>query len=78
MPYACVCTAAEPGRAIQDALTDRHTSSPTHHKTGGQLSPPPGTMADGDKGPASNVGTYLARRLQQIGCKDYFAVPGTC
>lgn len=33
-------------------------------------------MADGDKGPASNVGTYLARRLMQIGVRDYFGVPG--
>jgi hypothetical protein len=35
------------------------------------------TMADGGKEPESNVGTYLARRLMQIGVKDYFAVPGT-
>lgn len=33
-------------------------------------------MADGKKPPESNVGTYLARRLINIGVKDYFAVPG--
>ncbi len=34
-------------------------------------------MADGGKEPPSNVGTYLARRLMQIGIKSYFGVPGT-
>lgn len=33
-------------------------------------------MADGHKA-ESNIGTYLARRLINIGVKDYFAVPGT-
>lgn len=31
-------------------------------------------MADGEI--VSNVGTYLARRLMEVGVKDYFAVPG--
>lgn len=32
----------------------------------------------GDIGPGvvSNVGTYLGRRLAQIGVREYFAVPG--
>lgn len=34
-------------------------------------------MADGGSANIpSNVGTYLARRLIQIGIKEYFAVPG--
>lgn len=31
-------------------------------------------MTDGEI--PSNVGTYLARRLMQVGVKDYLAVPG--
>lgn len=33
-------------------------------------------MSDGNGGPPSNVGTYLARRLIQIGITEFFAVPG--
>lgn len=33
-------------------------------------------MSDGNTIP-SNVGTYLARRLINVGIKEYYAVPGT-